>query len=243
MNSMNKNVQPTPSSCSIYNQHYTFGLERVSRRRNSISSSDFLNLFYGIPCMALNQQDIVSLAPVDISPFHCLNKSVRKLSLCLMQEDCQCYFMCSFFCFLAFSAVVHRNDFILLIFFALFSHVWPNPTDFSVIYSDSIIRIQLRLLQALADSTQCPGEKFTDCWLSETEILSYVFLRVVFFLLQRVKTSHSMFVSPFLLSQHILNDRILEAAFIINSLECERTSEVFHQYFPLHFILHSSRSL
>ena len=37
--------------------------------------------------------------------------------------------------------------------FALFSHVWPNPTDFSVIYSDSIIRIQLRLLQALADST------------------------------------------------------------------------------------------
>lgn len=153
MNSMNKNVQPTPSSCSIYNQHYTFGLERVSRRRNSISSSDFLNLFYGIPCMALNQQDIVSLVPVDISPFHCLNKSVRKLSLCIMQEDCQCYFMCSFFCFLAFSAVIHRNDFILLIFFALFSHVWPNPTDFSVIYSDSIIRIQLRLLQALADST------------------------------------------------------------------------------------------
>ena len=44
-------------------------------------------------------------------------------------------------------------------------------------------------------------------------------------MLQRVKTSHSMFVSPFLLSQHILNDRILEAAFIINSLECERTSE------------------
>lgn len=109
MNSMNKNVQPTPSSCSIYNQHYTFGLERVSRRRNSISSSDFLNLFYGIPCMALNQQDIVSLVPVDISPFHCLNKSVRKLSLCIMQED----FMCSFFCFLA---IVHRNDFILLIF-------------------------------------------------------------------------------------------------------------------------------
>lgn len=116
MNSMNKNIQPTPSSCSIYNQHYTFGLERVSRRRNSISSSDFLNLFYGIPCMALNQQDIVSLVPVDISPFHCLNKSVRKLSLCIMQEDCQCYFMCSFFCFLAFSAVVHRNNFILLIF-------------------------------------------------------------------------------------------------------------------------------
>lgn len=42
----------------------------------------------------------------------------------------------------------HSSD-----FFALFSHVWPNPTDFSVIYSDSIIRIQLRLLQALADST------------------------------------------------------------------------------------------
>lgn len=121
MSSMNKNVQPTPSSCSIYNQHYTFGLERVSRRRNSISSSDFLNLFYGIPCMALNQQDIVSLVPVDISPFHCLNKSVRKLSLCIMQEDCQCYFMCSFSVFSLFlpSSTETISFFFFLLFLAM----------------------------------------------------------------------------------------------------------------------------
>lgn len=158
-----------------------------------------------------------------------------------MQEDCQCYFMCSFFCFLAFSAVVHRNDFILLIFllFSAMSGLILQTFRLSILIQLSEFNCVCYRLWRIA---QCPGEKFTDCWLSETEILSYVFLRVVF-LLQRVKTSHSMFVSPFLLSQHILNDRILEAAFIINSLECERTSEVFHQYFPLHFILHSSRSL